>query len=447
MDEYLKKDTGEAQPGAQGSDACRDEEKTNMADTAISTVLPDGEEPNAAEAAAITPSAYNEGSNAAETVPGKPVFKDEVPPRSPKSKWFLIGLAIYGGILLAVSVFLQASLWQYLDRSQAEMDRLAAEQAAKLAYEKALFQAPQLAFEAWQSERTADYWTDLWYAAAPNSLDERESVREFMAERFAPNAAEAYKAAGFTNEAPVYVLKNGEESLARVTLTGSELDWSVSEVELLMEGTCSLSVTVADRCRVYCNGKALGEEYAEAAEDRFNYDPLEKKLKGAVTWVSYHVEGLLLEPELVVEPPEGYTAVQTEDGDYMLGPGGDVSAYTDKSVQFVKAYLYYYMRGYSNAKANQSKALAYLTPGTKAYNDLNNTYVGVRYAASYSNVDTSKTFVGDVLVWADNCFSVDVIYDADCTYKGKHVDFAEATMRIYFLQKDNGYIISNFEVL
>ena len=382
-----------------------------------------------------------------QTAAGTPVQTGNTASRSEKKRWFLLGLAVYLVLLLAVTGFLQIWLWVFLWNSQAEMDQQAAEQAAQLAYEKALLQAPQLAFEDWWKGLTADYWTDLWYAQAPSDLDARESVREVMAERFAPDAVEAYKAVGFTDETPVYVLKNGEGSLARATLTGSELDWSVSEVELLIEGGYSASVTVADGCRVYCNGKEMGREYTENADSRFRYENLADRLEGAVTWVSYSVEGLLLEPELTVEPPEGNIAVRTEEGDYLLGLAGDTGIYTDKAVEFVRAYLYYYMSGRNNTQNNMYNVLSHLTYGTQAYQDIRDTYSGVIWNTGYSAIDTSKTTAGDVLVWADNCYSVDVAYDADCQWAGVHVDYADAAIRVYFLRTDNGFIISNFETL
>lgn len=414
---HLKRNTGTSRSGAQKN-----------ADAAS---FPHGKEPNAALAAADMPAS---SGNAA--------------PFGKKRRWFPIVLAVYAVILLAVTVFLQISLWRFLRSSQAEMDREAEERAAQQAYEKALYQAPQLAFENWQSGLTAGYWTDLWYDKAPNGLDVREAVQKFMAERFAPDAVEAFRAAGYTDAAPVYVLKNGEDTLARVTLAGSGLDWSISEVELLIEGSCSASVTVADRCHVYCNGRELGGEYTEAAESRFHYELLEDKLEGAVTWVSYSVEGLLLEPELTVEPPEGCNVIRTEEGDYLLGMDEkDAGAYTDSSVTFVKAYLYYFMSGEKNPRTNMNKVLNCLTPGTRAYQDIRDTYIGVYYNVAYTDIDTSKTTAGDVIVWADNCFSVDVSYDADCKRWGEFVDYADATMRIYFMPVKGEYTISHFEVL
>ena len=404
----------------------------------------------AKEPARNTDAAWPAAPHAAQTDAGSPARADNTAPRPKKSRWFWIALAFYAVILLAVSVYLQSSLWRFLENSQAELDRQAAEQAAQAAqqdYEKAVHRAPQLAFEAWRSGLTADYWTGLWYAKAPNDLDVREAVQEFMEERFAPDAIKAYKAAGYTDETPVFVLKNGEDSLARITLAGSELNWSVSQVELLIEGSCSASVTAADRCHVYCNGRELDGEYAEPAGSRFHYEPLEDRLEGAVTWVSYRVEGLLLEPELTVEPPEGCSLIRTEEGDYLLGLAGDTDIYTDTAVEFVRAYLYYYMSGWDNTQENLDSVLSYLTPGTQAYHDLSVTYDGMVWSTSFQSIDTSKTAAGDVFVWADNCFSVDVAYDADCKWAGKHMDYADAVMRIYFLQTAEGYRIANFEIL
>ena len=457
----LKRKTAAVLPAAQDGAVSRPDEEPNGAEAAENTPAAQDraasghdEKTGAVETAENTPAARNraasghdEKPNAAEADTNTPACADNTAPRPKKSKWFLIVMVCYMVILLGVSCFLQSSLWRYLESSQAEMDRQAAERAEQQALEKALYQAPQLAFEAWQSGLTADYWTDLWYAKAPCDFDVRESVRKVMAERFAPDAIEAYKASGFTAETPVYVLKNGEDSLARVTLAGSELDWSVSDVELLIEGAYSASVTVADRCRVLCNGKEMGREYTENSESRFHYGPLEGKLEGAVTWVSYSVEGLLLEPELTVVPHEGYSAIQTEDGAYLLGMAGDTGSYTDKSIEFVRAYLYYYMRGKTDTRDNMNSVLSHLKSGTQAYQDIRGTYNGVIFLRTYSVIDTSKTTAGNVLVWSDNCFSVDVTYDADGIYAGARYDYADATMRIYFLQTNEGYIISNFEVL
>ena len=106
------------------------------------------------------------------------------------------------------------------------------------------------------------------------------------------------------------------------------------------------------------------------------------------------------------------------------------------------------MSGYNGTWGNLYAALAHLTPGYQAYKDLQDTYNGVVWNTAYGNIDTSNTVAGDTVIWSDNCYSVDVTYDANCTLNGQHIDYADATMRIYFLRTEGGgYVISNFETL
>lgn len=408
-----------------------------------------------------TPEQYTSERHAAEPVRGRKEGRTDRPKRRraakaqasqgahapKKSKWFRYFLLFYLAVLVVGSGFLQITLWRYLARSQAEMDRQEAVEAAQQAYEDSLHQAPQLAFETWLDGLSADYWTDIWCAKVSNALEDREWVRAYMEKLFAPDAVTAYKAAGFTQEAPVYVIKNGEQPLARVSLSGDTLSWAVTDVELLLEANHSASVTVAKGCRVTCNGKTLGEEYCQPAESLMTYEPLQGLLTKPVVWVTYSVEDLLSEPELTVTPPDGLGVTQDDDGNYLLLAGGNTSEYTERSVKYVRAFLNYYMNGYNGTWSNYNYVLSFLRSDTQAYKDIRDTYNSVSWATSYSDIDTSKTSAGDVIVWADNCFSVDVTYDADCTLLGEPVDYADATMRVYYLLVDGNFIISHFETL
>ena len=95
--------------------------------------------------------------------------------------------------------------------------------------------------------------------------------------------------------------------------------------------------------------------------------------------------------------------------------------YTTRAVSFVKAYLTYYERLQRHV-GQPDAALAYLTPGTQAYTDLQDTYNGVVWNTTYGNIDVSNTTASGVVIWADNCYSVDVTYDANCTHNGQAID-------------------------
>ena len=370
-----------------------------------------------------------------------------------KKDRFKTGLIVYLVLLGLVIVGLLVTLWVVLDRSQQRIDaeneelaRQRAEQAEQRAHERAVYRAPQLAFESWLAGTNTDYWTELWYAGKPADLDGRDRVREHFSGLF--SAAEPFKSLDYTAEKPVYVLKNGESTLARVTLSGSDVNWTVSDVQMLVEGQEKASVRVASGSRVYCNGTALGADYVVDSSSYFTYEPLRDQLVNPVTWDTYEVSGLLLPPEMKADPPEGGIVTETKEGDFLLCLDAEsAKPYQTRAVNFVKSYLFYFMSGYNGTWGNLYAALAYLTPGYQAYKDLQDTYNGVVWNTAYANIDTSRTTAGDAVIWADNCYSVDVTYDAKCTLNGKAIDYEAATLRIYFLKTNAGYIISNFETL
>ena len=382
--------------------------------------------------------------------------EDDIAPEKRKKKnSFRKGLLTY--VLVVAVIFLAALivLWIALARFQKNKDAenaAEAEQNAIVLQEKqhaeAVRQAPQRAFEAWLASYTADDWTNLWYEKRPENIDGRDRVRAYMEERFGSSSVQAFRSLDYTDEAPAYVLRDGDETLARITLSGSDVNWTVSNVELELEGTKSASVEVAVGSKVFCNGIELGSEYAGETQNNFSYEPLKDKLINPVSWTTYKVDGLLIDPELTAEPPEGCSVTKTAEGDFMLClDGADAEKYTTRAVSFVKAYLNYYMNGYNGTWGNLYAALAYLTPGTQAYTDLQDTYNGVVWNTAYGNIDVSDTTASGVVIWADNCYSVDVTYDANCTHNGQAIDYADATMRIYFLQTDAGFVISNYETL
>ena len=385
----------------------------------------------------------------------RPAADDDAVPEKKKKGSFRKGLLTY--VLVLAVIFLAALivLWITLARFQKNKDAekaAEAEQNAIVLQEKqhaeAVRQAPQRAFEAWLTSCTADDWTDLWYEKRPENIDGRDRVRAYMEERFGSDSVQAFRSLDYTDDAPAYVLKDGDEALAKITLAGSDVNWAVSNVELELEGTKSASVEVAVGSKVFCNGTELGSEYAGETQSSFSYEPLRDQLINPVSWTTYTVDGLLIEPELTVEPPEGCSVTKTAEGDYLLClDSADAETYTTRAVSFVKAYLNYYMNGYNGTWGNLYAALAYLTPGTQAYTDLQDTYNGVVWNTAYGNIDISDTTASGVVIWADNCYSVDVTYDANCTHNGQAIDYADATMRIYFLQTDAGFVISNYETL
>lgn len=367
-------------------------------------------------------------------------------------KRFRRGLTAYVLVLLALIIGTLVYEWYALGKSQERFDAEAAEEAARKAaiaeqqaHEKAVRRAPQLAFESWKAGTNADYWADLWFAGKGDTLDPREAVVSYMSGRF--GGAEAFRAMEYTAAQPVYVLKDGAETLARITLTGGELDWSVSDVELLVQGSESASTRVATGSRVFCNGTELSADYVVNSDSYFKYDPLRDTLVNPVSWDTYEVSGLLTKPELTVEPPTGGIITETAEGDFLLClDAASGKTYADKATAFVKAYLFYYLSGSNNLWGNLYNVQTHLVAGTNANKKMAETSDGVYWLAPHYNIDTSNITAGDVVIWADNCYSVDVAYEATGVQNGQN-DVIAASMRIYFQPINGNFVISDFEIL
>lgn len=380
----------------------------------------------------------------------------DTPGTKPKKR-FKKGLIIYLCILALLLVAACAALWVVLSNYQKKADAEAAEQArieaeikAQKEYEKAVFRAPQLAFEDWYAQADANYWTNLWFSTKAGAFDAEDAVRAEMEKVFAPDGITPYKALEYTAENPVFVLKNNEGvTLSRITLSGSELVWNVSDVQLLVEGELTRTITVAKDVKVFCNGVEVGSEFA--SEPTTNTPAVLDDIKGQLvqptTWVEYTVSGLLTEPEFTVETAEGFSVTETEDGNFLLKrEGEDNAVYQDKAVAFVKSYQYYVLMGGNGTAGNMWATLAHLYPDTQAYNAVLSSQEPIYWNTAHTNIDTSNTVAGDVVVWAYNCYSVDVNYTATASARGTPVENT-GCIRVYFMNLGDTFVITHFEML
>lgn len=387
----------------------------------------------------------------------KHTSKHENTTNTKSGKRFKKGLTVYLCILTLLLVAACAVLWFILTNYQKTADAEAAEQArieaeieAQKAYEKAVFRAPQLAFEDWYAQADANYWTNLWLSTKAGAFDTEEAVKAEMERVFAPEGITCYKALEYTPENPVFVLKNSEDvTLARVTLSGSELIWNASDVQLLVTGDLSRTITVAEGAKVFCNGIEMGSEFA--SEPTTNIPSVLEDVKGQLvqptTWVEYTVNGLLTEPEFTVEAKEGFAVTETENGDFLLKrEGEDNATYQNKAVAFVKAYQYYVLMGGNGTAGNMWATLAHLTPDTQAYNAVLSSQEPIYWNTAHTNIDTSNTTAGDVVAWAYNCYSVDVSYTATANARGNPVENS-GCIRVYFMDLGGGFVITHFEML
>ena len=384
-------------------------------------------------------------------------YESEPVVKPKKKSRFKKNLIIYLSALLALLIAASVALWFVLtnyqknvDEENAEKARIEAEIEAEKAYKKAVARAPQMAFEDWYAQADADYWTKLWFSANSSPFDTEEAVHKEMETVFAADNISCFKALEFTMETPVFVLKDAEDkTLARVTLSGSELTWNASDVQLLVEGDISRTFTAAKGVKVFCNGIELGGEYA--SEPTTNTPAVLSDVSGQLvqptSWVKYSVSGMLTEPVFTAEAEEGFAITETEDGSFLLKrEAEDNATYQDKAVAFVKAYQYYVLMGGNGTAGNMWSTLAHLTPNTQAYNAVLSSQEPIYWNTAHTNINTSNTIAGDVVVWAYNCYSVDVTYTATANARGNDIENS-GCIRVYFMNLGDNIAITHFEML
>ena len=354
---------------------------------------------------------------------------------------FKRGLTIYLLVLSLILGGVLAFLWVFLDKYQAQQDSLAleaAQLAEQQAHDKAVYQAPQRCFEAFMEGADAEYWTGEWFTSHPSSLDVKERVKQEFSQLFCGEGTVCYKAADFDQAHPVYVVKNGDQLLASVRMEGQELDWSVKEVNLELVAREGASIEVPTGCTVYCNGTKLNPADAADAHTYFDMEELKDSLQNPVLWSTYKVDGLLFPPELTAESPADKTLVTDEAGNMRYVLSADAAAqYQKQGEDMIKTLLFYYMQGGNNTAGNMYAVLSLLVNGSQAYRLVTDSYNGVTWDASYPNA-TYEATAGDVVIWADNCMSMDVKYHAEGT-SGGYTNVADGTYVLYFVNNGNGY--------
>lgn len=358
-----------------------------------------------------------------------------------KKSAFRRGLSIYSSLLVFIGGIAVIVLWLFLNRYQQGLD---AENAAKAereqqaAYALASSRAPQQVFESFVASADAQTWADGWYAHHPANYDDPAQVLALMEEHFSDPELKLFKARDYTDEKPRFAVQSGGETLAYVTLSGAGLDWSVSDVDVLLEGGEEASLLVPEGYTVRCNGQLLDSSSAEAETRLYDMEEYADLIVDPIHWETYTVTGQLSKPVLTAEPPADRPISTAEDGSvFYILPEEEAAEYQERAENFIYALLRYYMLGNINTRGNMNGALRHVTDGSQAYKLIAASYDGVIWDTCYGNA-TYDAEAGEVRVLAANCLMVDVVYHAEGS-TGGYTNVADGTYRVYFLDTGRGY--------
>ena len=361
--------------------------------------------------------------------------RQSAPKRRRKSKAFRYGLLIYIFVLLFIFAGVLTYMWISLSDYQKRIDDETAQKELTVAMQK----APQLCFEDFYSNMTEEDWVDAWYSNYPYLFNSEAVVKRFVKDNITSHEPSFYKAPTYTSDSPVYLLKAGETNTALFYLKGSDLDWSVDHIELLIAGDDSMSCEVPKDAYVYCNEVMIDGSFITEEGHITSVPSYKDQLINPIAYDKYTITGLLEEGEITLESGlEDYDIATDIKGEYCFTLKNDAGLeYRDRADKFIKSLLYYYKMGKVETASNMNSVLSYVASGSEASKVIKQSYDGVLWRFSYPNIKY-ETSISPVYVAADNCYFVDVEYTSS-----EDENKAES-YRVYFLNLGDGFKIYNF---
>lgn len=358
-----------------------------------------------------------------------------------KKSFFKKGLIFYLVMLTVILVGIVVILWRGLADYQAGID---AENATR-DYEREMRRAPQICFQNHLAEMTEDDWVKVWYDQHPLCFDSEEQIRSLIREHILNVETQSYRAPEYTEDNPVYLIKNDDIILAVFSLAGEGVDWQVASTSLELEGDCQGAIDVPVGSTVYCNGIVMDESLATSSDGDI-VEGYEDSLVNPVQYNVYSVEGLIEEPLLTADiEADGYAIAIDHNGRYyMVMENG--SDYKEKAENFIKSLLNYYTMGKNSISENMVATLNHVASSSNAASVIRASYDGVLWAnytaASY------ETWTSEVYVVADNCLAVDVFYyDKNEVTENDTPESLTQIYRVYFLDLGSGYKIYSFSLM
>lgn len=352
-----------------------------------------------------------------------------------KKSFFKKGLSIYLFILCSIFIVILAILWSKLNNYQKEINN----NESILEQEKLSKRAPQLLFENTYNSMTVDDWVNAYYETNPNSLNREEDIRNMINSSILSADTSLWKASDYTDNAPIFLVKEDDSEIAKFYITGKNNNISVTKIEILLKGSYSDEITVPASCTVLCNNKVLDISLAEDVDSNLP-DDYKDDLINPVSYKRYKVNELLSEAEFTIESSDNSYTIDTDvAGNYYLVLS-EGSQYQSEAENFVKALLNFYSQGKTSASTNMATALNYVASGSTASSIIKQSLDGVlwRYPTNISY----ETSFSDTYVIADNCYFVDIYYkDANSESDEKEI------YRVYFINLGNGFKIYSFAMM
>lgn len=215
-------------------------------------------------------------------------------------------------------------------------------------------------------------------------------------------------------------------------------------VAMPQKETCS--VVLPSGAQLYANGSAVDLSAIPAEETAWLSDYALLKNYPAAT--VYHFTDLYELPAFTASL-DGAALTELCDGEnitFVAAASEELKEkYTDQTVKFMNAYLYYTTQGYSNTRENLNAVKAHVAYGSPLYKNLESSYIGYYYIAP-QRMTTEYMQVDNFVPFGSDAFTCELSYKIILkNWVGETTD--ENTMRIAFARSGNTFAPVNMVLL
>lgn len=362
--------------------------------------------------------------------------------RNKKSKFkkaFIIYLSVLALLMAGALVFLWISLSDYQENLN--------QQEFQAQNEILIKQAPQRYFTEFLNGLTEDDLTDLWFKENPDSLSQKEDIKEALRDTgFFSTPYECFKASDYTEKDPKYLVKTGGKNFMEVTLFGSGNEWSVYDVHFLFSEEGDNSYKIPTDSTLMINGIEVSRDSVETEEVPNWPKNYLDSLTNPVSFSTYRIKDLLNNPVVEIKGARPYVLTELSPKEYCYTLSEEeADPYIKKANDFVRSLLHYYTYGKQSIDENMNSVLSRVPSSSQAATLIKGSYDGVLWRYSYPNVTYNLT-EGPVIVDADNCLHVDIHYESPDENLSE-ITSKEGTYRICLLDLGDGFKIYYFELI
>lgn len=257
-----------------------------------------------------------------------------------------------------------------------------------------------------------------------------EDVNSIVLEMFEglDNSEITYDIKSTSYDTTSYNLKADGEKIATVNLKASNhekmfflltiCDWKVDSIEAVAQsGTGELTVTVPTGYTVLVNNIILGEEEMEGEPQELPGLSYVKEYTEVPTLVTYHVEGLINEPEIIILDDNNN---QCDLSGYEDKTKIDMSYKSEPMPQELQDYVVQAAKDYSNFFSKDLPGCSQSTAGIDKYFPTGSMYIELAenyrrhdmwmYSAHHGT-EIFNVVVDDYIVYSDELFSCHVSFD------------------------------------